>query len=315
MNRNLLGIAATIGAGAAMMSADAVARTVMRDLPLGEVIACRALVAALILAAAGLVQGQLRWHPGILSGPVILRILGEIGASMFFVSALTHMPVANATAILQFIPLVTTLAAAALFRERVGWRRMLAALAGLVGVLLILRPGTAGFTWWSLLAVGAMSCMSTRDLATSRIDRSVPTLLIGSVSAASASAAGLLLMAATTYAPPSPDNLLRLAGAGTLLAIGFICLVVAMRSAAQSVIAPFRYFTLLWAILIGYFVWDEIPDLPAWIGIAVVVSAGLYAFARERRLAAEARAAGAAADRAQADRERAERAAAGAART
>jgi drug/metabolite transporter (DMT)-like permease len=285
MKNNLTGIAAVIGAGAAMMTADALARVAVAETGLGQTIAGRGLVACLILSAAGLAQRQLAWHPGMLSLPVVVRVLAEVGAGICFVGALVTMPIANATAILQFIPLVTTLAASLLFAEAVGWRRWVAGLIGLAGVLLILQPGTSGFTWWSMLAVGAMLCMSTRDLATSRIDRSIPTLLIGAVSAAAVTVAGAGLATATGWVVPGVRSLLFTAAAGAALAVGFIFLVFGMRNAEMSAIAPFRYFTLLWALLLGYFVWGEVPNSLAWGGIALVVATGLYAFGRERSLA------------------------------
>ncbi len=287
MRSNLTGIAAVIGAGAAMISADALARVAVAEASLAQAIAGRGFIACLLLTAAGLAQKQIRWHSGLLSGPVIMRIVAEVGAGFAFVGALSQMPIANAAAILQFIPLVTTMAAAVLFAEQVGWRRWLAGLVGFVGVLLILQPGAAGFTWWSLLAVLAMLCMSTRDLATSRIDRSVPTLLIGAVSAAAISLAGVGLTTATGWIVPSSRFLVFTGAAGIMLALGFICLVIGMRNAEMSAVAPFRYFTLLWALLLGYFVWGEVPNALAWAGLALVVAAGLYAFGRERVLARE----------------------------
>lgn len=287
--KNLLGIAAMVGAGASMMCSDVLARVALADIPLSEVVMGRGFVGCLVLTVAGLVQGQLRWHPGILSLPVITRILAEVFAGACFISALARMPVANATAILQFIPLVTTLAAAVLFAEKVGWRRWLAGIVGLVGVMLILKPGTDGFNWWSLLAVAAMSCMATRDLVTSRIDKSIPTFLIGAFSAAGASLSGVAMMPFMPPVPPTLSAVGFVTGAGILQASGFLCLIVAARNAEMSAIAPFRYFTLLWAILIGYFAWGQVPDPIAWLGIAIVVAAGLYAFSRERKLARLAR--------------------------
>lgn len=284
MSRNLFGIGAVIGAGAAMMSADALAKVAVAETTLGQTIAGRGVVACVILALAGLAQGQMRWHPKMLSLPVVVRILAEVGAGISMVGALGYMPIANATAILQFIPLVTTMAAALLFAEQVGWRRWLAGFAGFAGVLLILQPGAAGFTWWSLLAVSAMLCMSTRDLATSRIDRSVPTLLIGALSAAAVAIAGCGLATITGWAPATPRSIAFTVAAGVALSAGFICLVVGMRNAEMSAIAPFRYFTLLWALLIGYVAWGEVPNAVAWAGLAIVVAAGLYAFGRERAL-------------------------------
>jgi len=284
MSRNLFGIGAVIGAGAAMICADALAKVAMTETSLGQAIAGRGFIALLILAAAGLAQGQIRWHPAVISLPVVVRILAEVGAGISMVGALAFIPIANATAILQFIPLVTTMAAAVLFAEQVGWRRWLAGIAGFVGVLLILQPGAAGFTWWSLLAVSAMLCMSTRDLATSRIDRTVPTLLIGALSAAAVSIAGCVLASITGWAPVTARSVGFTIAAGIALSAGFICLVVGMRNAEMSAIAPFRYFTLVWAILLGLVAWGEVPNGLAWFGIGIVVAAGLYAFGRERAL-------------------------------
>ena len=285
MKHNLLGIAATLGGGAAMIASDAFARVALQQVPLGEVKAGRGIVACLILGTAAAVAGQLRWHARLLSLPAVLRIFADISSGLFFIAAIGRMPIGNATAILQIIPLVTTLFAATFFGESVGWRRWTAGAVGLVGVLLILKPGTDGFTIWSLLAVAAMLCMATRDLATSRIEKGVPTLLIGTATAATAGVVGLTLAAGTSgILRPSLHDAAFLLGSGMALSAGFICVVVAARNAEFSAIAPFRYFTLLWAIIIGYFAWGQIPDFYAWIGIAIVISAGLYAFARERKV-------------------------------
>lgn len=290
MKHNLLGIAATLGGGAAMIASDAFARVALQQVPLGEVIAGRGIVACLILGTAAAVAGHLRWHARLLSLPAVLRIFADISSGLFFIAAIGRMPIGNATAILQIIPLVTTLFAATFFGETVGWRRWTAGAVGLCGVLLILKPGTDGFTIWSLLAVGAMLCMATRDLATSRIEKSVPTLLIGTATAFMAGVAGLGLAAGTGgIVQPSSRAAAYLLASGVALSAGFICLVVAARNAEFSAVAPFRYFTLLWAIIIGYFAWAPIPDFYAWIGIAIVICAGLYAFARERALRRQSR--------------------------
>jgi drug/metabolite transporter (DMT)-like permease len=281
---NLLGIAAVVGAGAAMISSDAFLRGAVSEIGLGAAIAGRATLACLFLTLVALSQRAIWSHPGLTSPPMRFRIAGEVGAGLLFNAALQRMPIADATAILQFIPLVTTVAAARLFAERVGWQRWLAAVAGLIGVFLILKPGTAGFTWWSLLAVGAMLCMSIRDLATSRIDSTTPTLPIGAVSAGFAALSGLVLLPLTPLTAPGPAALAMILGAATCMAAGFICLVIAMRSAEMSALAPFRYCVILWAILIGIFAWGEVPDPIAVIGILIVIAAGLVTFARERRL-------------------------------
>ena len=282
---NLLGIAAVIGAGMAMMSSDACLRGAVTEAGLGLAIAGRGAVACLVLTLAALALRANWSHPAMRSPAMGVRIAGEVGAGLLFNLALQRMLIADASAILQFIPLVTTVAAAWMFAERVGWQRWLAAMAGLVGVLLILKPGSAGFTWWSLLAVAAMLCMSVRDLATSRIDSTTPTLPIGAVSAAFACLSGILIAGFGGGALPSASAWLMILGASVLMAAGFICLVFAMRNAEISALAPFRYCTIIWAIVLGVVFWGEVPDLAAMLGFVIVVGAGLAMFMRERRLA------------------------------
>ena len=282
---NLLAIAAVIVAGFCLICGDAFLRGPSRELPLGELITGRSIVACACLAFAAWWQGVLTWHRGLNSLAMAVRILGEIGAALFFIAAILRMPFANAAAILQFIPLVTTVAAAWLFAERVGWQRWSAGAVGLVGVVMVLQPGTAGFTWWSLLAVAAMLCMSLRDLATTRIDRSVPTLMIGAVSAGGAAVGGLALLPLAPWAIPSAEAAGLVAAGGVFVAAGFYCVVQAMRLGEVSAVAPFRYGTVLWALLIGIVVWGEVPNLLAVFGIVIVIAPGLAMLARERRLA------------------------------
>lgn len=281
---NLLAITAVIGAGFFLICGDAFLRGASGELPLGQVVAGRSIVACALLAVAAWANGALRWHRGLVSSAMAVRVLGEIGAALFFIAAILRMPFANAAAILQFIPLVTTVAAAALFAERVGWQRWCAGALGLLGVLLVLQPGTSGFTWWSLLAVAAMLCMSIRDLATTRIDRSVPSLLIGTVSAAGVAVGGFALLPLAPWSVPSSEAASLVAAAGAFVAAGFYCMVQAMRLGEVSAVAPFRYGTVLWALLVGIVVWGEVPNLLAVLGIIVVIAPGLAMLARERRL-------------------------------
>jgi drug/metabolite transporter (DMT)-like permease len=129
-----------------------------------------------------------------------------------------------------------------------------------------------------------MLCMSLRDLATTRIDRSVPTLLVGTVSAAGVAVAGFALLPFASWPWPSAEATLLVVASGLFVAAGFYCMVQAMRLGEISAVAPFRYGTMLWALLVGIVVWGEVPNLLAVIGILIVVAAGLAMFAHERRL-------------------------------
>jgi len=282
---NMLAIAAILVASFCLLSSDACLRLASDELPLGQVVTGRSIVGCALLAAAAWMQSSLYWHHGLLTPAVGLRVLAEIGAALFFIAAILRMPFANAAAVLQFIPLVTTVMAASLFAERVGWQRWTAGAVGLVGVLLVLQPGTSGFTWWSLLAVAAMLCMSLRDLATTRIDRSVPTLLVGTVSAAGVAVGGFALLPFAPWPWPTGEATLLVIASGVFVAGGFYCMVEAMRLGEVSAVAPFRYGPMLWALLVGIVIWGEVPNFLAVVGILIVVAAGLAMFGHERRLA------------------------------
>src|SRR5207237_1975897 len=116
-----------------------------------------------------LYQGAMRRLRTLVMKPVALRVVGEVGGTISFMAALTHLPLANTTAIFQALPLVITLGAALLFGEPVGWRRWLAITAGFIGVLVIVRPGAEGFSQFSLLALVSVVFCAARDLATRQI--------------------------------------------------------------------------------------------------------------------------------------------------
>jgi drug/metabolite transporter (DMT)-like permease len=283
-HNNVLAIATVISAGFFLICGDAFLRGPSGELPLGQLIFGRSIVACACLAVAAWWQGVLVWHRGLHSVAMAVRMLAEVGAALLFIAAILRMPFANAAAILQFIPLVTTVAAALLFAERVGWQRWCAGAIGLVGVALVLQPGTSGFTWWSLLAVAAMLCMSLRDLATTRIDRSVPSLLIGAVSAGGVAVASLFMLPLAPWPMPSAQAAGLVAAGGVFVAAGFYCMVQAMRLGEVSAVAPFRYGTVVWALLIGMVAWGEVPNAIAVVGIVVVIAPGLAMILRERRL-------------------------------
>jgi drug/metabolite transporter (DMT)-like permease len=200
------------------------------------------------------------------------------------------MPIADATAILQFTPLAITAGAALFLGAPVGWRRWLATLLGLAGVLVIVRPFGEGFNPYSALALCAVVFVAARDLLVRRVSPTVPALVVATASAAAVTAASLGLAAFETWQVPSASALLLLAGAGVGLVGGYYWIIVAMRSGDIAVVAPFRYAIILYAVLAGFLVWGEMPDGATWLGVAIVIAAGLYTFLREHRLAKVVRA-------------------------
>lgn len=215
---------------------------------------------------------------------LVYRTLGEVGAMVFFLTALFNMELANATAILQAMPLVVTLGAALVLRETVGWRRYSAIAIGLCGVLIIIRPGGDGFNIYSLSALAAVFFLVLRDLATRGIPRDVSSNFISLVSAIAVMALGGIVTLFGDWQPVSVLTLLKLSGSALLLMAGYFWSIQAMRFGEVSFTSPFRYTSLIWSILMGYLAFGDTPDLPMIIGSIIVVASGLFTLYRERKV-------------------------------
>jgi drug/metabolite transporter (DMT)-like permease len=286
---NLRGIGAMLAAMAAFVVNDAMMKLAATDLPTGQVIFLRGLIivpvlAALMLASATRTTLEMLCRPGILA-----RCVAEVAAAILYLSALFHMPIADCTAILQFTPLALTAGAALFLGAPVGWRRWLATLVGLIGVLIIIRPGASAFNPYAALALLSVTFIAARDLITRRLGKDVPTIVIAFTSTAAVAVSSLGLLPFETWRWPSSAAMLALLVASTALLGAQYWIILAMRTGDIAVVAPFRYSIILWAIVAGFMVWREVPDLATWVGIAVVTAAGLYTFLREHRLARAAR--------------------------
>jgi drug/metabolite transporter (DMT)-like permease len=265
---------------------DAITKAVSAEMNFGQVMLVRGLFAIVLIAALALHQRALRPLRTLMMKPVVLRVAGEVGGTILFLAAIVNLPLANATAILQVLPLAITLGAALTFDEPVGWRRWLAIAAGFIGVLIIVRPGVEGFNQFSLFALVSVIFCAIRDLATKRIPAAIPSLFVTLLTTVSVTIAGAaILVPLGGWTPPSGRALALLAFAATLLLIGYQCIIMALRTGDISAAAPFRYSALPWAMLLGYLVFGNRPDAMMVTGAAIIVLSGLYAFYRERVLA------------------------------
>jgi drug/metabolite transporter (DMT)-like permease len=192
-------------------------------------------------------------------------------------------------AILQIVPLMITAAGAIFLAEHVGCRRWTAIAFGFIGVLIIVRPGLGGFDAYSAVALLAMVFITLRDMTTRIVPMTLPAMLIGLATAIAVGGAGAVYGLTETWASPTLGHIWLLIGSAAFLVAGYYANVVAMRHGDISVTAPFRYSVVVWAIVVGYLFWKEIPDAPMLIGTAIIIATGFYTFQRERRLAAAAR--------------------------
>jgi drug/metabolite transporter (DMT)-like permease len=264
---------------------DAFMKSVTTTLPLYQTIGMRGLIAALGLGLLVLVTRAYRFRANRRDGKLILlRSLADVAATILFLEALLRMPLANLSAILQALPLLITLAAALVFGDRIGWRRMTAILVGLVGVLIIIRPGTEGFDRWALLGVASVLCVVVRDLAVRPIQGQLPSALVALGAAVAVTLMGWTGAALQGVQAVTAWEAAKVLGAGLFLIVGYLTSVMAMRQGDIGLVAPFRYTSLIWAIVLGLLVFGDLPDAWTLIGATIVVGAGLFTLWRERRL-------------------------------
>jgi len=284
LSDNMRGAGLMMVAMAAFTLNDTAMKSLSGEVPLFQAIFLRGALTSLWLALLGRAMGGLKFRLSRRDwGAISLRTFCEGAATFLFLTALFHAPIANVTAILQSLPLTVALGAALFLREPLGWRRVIAILVGLIGVLIIVRPGAAGFTVWSLYALAAVGFVTIRDLSVRRLSSHAPSLTVALVGAASITLAAGAVSLFQGWVPLSLGQGARLALASLFILVGYLSSVMTMRQGEIGFIAPFRYTGILWALLLGWLVFDDWPDNLTLLGAAIVVAMGLFTLWRERK--------------------------------
>lgn len=247
-------------------------------LPIWQVLATTGLAGGLIFGAAAVLSGSPVLSRSLLRPAVLLRNLGEAVGSATYLSALALSTLSGVSAILQATPLAVTLGAALFLRESVGWRRWSAIVLGFLGVLLVVKPGTASFTPASLLAVVAVLMLAMRDLCSRAVPAEVSSLQLTAWGFLSVVPAGLMTLAVTGAAPvmPAAADIGRLCALLLFGGVGYYALVAATRTGEVAAVVPFRYTRLVFAVALGFFIFAERPDAPMLLGAALIVGTGLF---------------------------------------
>jgi drug/metabolite transporter (DMT)-like permease len=281
---NLRGIAAMVAATALFTCGDAAMKLVSTSLPTGETVFVRGLSTVTIVTVAAFWTGAIYRLRDAFVRAMGWRSVGDVGSALFFQAALARMPFADLMGILQMTPLSLTAASALFLGEHVGWRRWTAVVIGFAGALLVIKPGSSAFNAWALLGVLSVLSGSLRDVNTRRLDVALSPLLIMLLSQIVVAASGLGCWVYETWTVPSLAELFFLVFASTFSLAGHLCMIYSLRSGEVGAIAPFRYAGIVWSILLGFLIWHQLPDALSFIGIAILVSAGLYTFYREQQL-------------------------------
>jgi drug/metabolite transporter (DMT)-like permease len=281
--RGILAMAAGMGC---FVVNDTLVKVVSQSLPAAQLIFLRGLFATALLLMISGRMGAIGQLGALLDRRVVIRALFDALATLTYLTSLFHLPIANATAINMATPLFITLFAVVAFKERVGGARWLAIATGFTGVLLVVQPSGAAFNAYALLCLGGTVLHASRDLMTRTIHRGIPSILITLSTAVAVTLLSGALCLFSEWRPFAITQLGMLAAASIFLSGGYFLLTVAMRGGEMSLIAPFRYAGLLFALVLGYAVWGDVPNTLAWTGIALLVAAGLYVLHGERAKAA-----------------------------
>lgn len=261
---------------------DAASKYLVQSHPIGQVIGLRQ--AATLLVLVPYIMYFSRWSalrvndwPGQI-GRGLLFLIG----SGFIVSSLGLLPLATAITMLFVSPVFMVVLSAPLLGERIGRHRWIAVLGGFAGVLIIMRPGGDAFQWALLLPVAAAMINALRDVLTRRLSRTETSLAILFWSNIILMVGGLATLP-FGWQPVSGVSAFWFVAAGICNGLAHFCIIEALRTGEASVVAPMRYSALLWAAVLGFIVWGELPDVWLWAGAAVIVGSSIYMIRVEHR--------------------------------
>jgi drug/metabolite transporter (DMT)-like permease len=263
---------------------DSILKLLLGRLPIGEVMALRGLLVCLLIVSWLALRQGLPQRAALLHRINLGRALIELGVAASFFAALRQLPLANATTLIFASPIIMTMLATVVLRERVGVRRWSAVLTGFAGVVLVAAPTSEGWSPAAGFALLAAALIAVRDLMTRFIPPEVGSGAAALTTAAVVTAGGTLTLP-LAWAPPAPRELALLGLSSLFIAVAYATVVMAFRKGDLSFVAPFRYIAIPLAALLGWLVFGDVPSGNMLAGAAVIIGSGAFIFHRERALA------------------------------
>ncbi len=282
MSGNARGILAMAGSMSLFVVSDSLIKVASDHVGAAQLLLVRGILLVPAIFFIALRMGALRRLREGLRPRLLLRMACEGVGTFAYVVSLVHIPIATALAINMVTPLLVMPLAMWLLDERIGLRQFLAVVAGLGGVLSVLRPSIDGIDFWLVVSLSSAVVFSVRDTVTRAIPAGVPTVLILLCGAFAGTVAGGIGTAMTGWSPLDMPSMGYVIGSAILVGVAMMLLIKAMRVGEVVVVSPFRYTAILCAVLSGYLVWGQLPDAATVAGIVLIVAAGLYALAAGR---------------------------------
>jgi drug/metabolite transporter (DMT)-like permease len=280
----LAGIALML-VGVGMFSfGDALGKFIVASYPVSELLLLRASVPLAILLAliwrqrATLPRLQRPWLQ------LLRMVLSTAEVAAFFV-AVVYLPLADVITYYLACPIFVTALSAIILREQVGWRRWSAVVVGFCGVLIALQPSAQTVSWPALIALAGSFCFAVLMIVTRSL-RSTPDIVLAATQFAGTFSVGLVL-APFAWVTPSLPALGLFVLAGCISIVALLCTNRSLKLAPASVVVPYQYSMICWAVMFGYVVFGDVPSAATIVGAAIIIGAGLYIFIREQQLGRE----------------------------
>jgi drug/metabolite transporter (DMT)-like permease len=260
---------------------DALGKVLVARYPVSELLLLRAAVPLAILLA--LIWRQRATLPRLeRPGLQLLRMALSTTEVAAFFAAVVYLPLADVITYYLACPIFVTALSAIVLREKVGWRRWSAVLVGFSGVLIALQPSAQTVTWPALIALAGSLSFAVLMIVTRSL-RATPDIVLAATQFAGTFTVGAVLAPFAWRTPGLPDlGLFVLAGCISIVAL--LCINRALKLAPASVVVPYQYSMIVWAVMFGYAVFGDVPSPATILGAAIIICAGLYIFPREQQL-------------------------------
>ncbi|WP_375306250.1 DMT family transporter [Bradyrhizobium sp. A11] len=260
---------------------DAMGKFLVGTHSVGQLLFLRACAALLLLSPLIWKQRHLFLHlerPGLQLFRVVLSTL-EVAA---FFLATVYLPLADVITYYLAGPIFVTAMSAIFLGEKVGWRRWTAILIGFCGVLIALRPSAQTVSLPALIALGGSLSFATLMLITRSL-RKTPDIVMASTQFVGTFSLGAVL-SAFNWVPPTAGSLVIFAAAGLVSVTALFCVNRSLKLAPASVVVPYQYSMIVWAVIFGFVVFGDVPSVATLVGAAIIIGAGFYIYLRERDL-------------------------------
>lgn len=276
-------ILCALAGGALLTLNDGLVKTLVADIPTGQVLALRGFFIYIMIFIFAMRSGGIHtaWQIKNWRGQG-LRGFCAVGGSFAFVTGLMHMPLADVIAIAFAGPLFVTIMAPIMLGEHVGWRRWAAVLAGFVGVVVIVQPGTTAFDWFAIFPLLAAFLGGMRDMITRKMAASETTVAVLFITTTAIVLSGFATYFFTDWVPIQTQHFKYLVFSGLLVGVAHYLIIESFRLGEAALVSPFKYGNVLWAILFGYLLFDDLPNSMTLLGATILVASGLYILRREQ---------------------------------